>query len=282
MLNSSSKKSFEAVNLVFPVKEDKSLCVLHQETSNIPKPTPGDEPFIGTNKTRKYEYIDLDDKETREKFISANSTNEKGENGYRGKYLKGKIVEEIEKEISGNLKGNSIKSIKLLVGRKPGKAEITARIVLNNYETPINIKDLLKDEMCKKYNVRAITLLLPNQDEKRGIRCRIDENEVRVYEVANGSYSMDLTWHVEEEKCEMEIKISDDGSVEFIKSNGVTWDQIAAYKEVKVGRQYEAKPLYEALLYLKQEGSEVIKGFYPPTSVENIQITTGVNKQAAI
>ena len=61
----------------------------------------------------------------------------------------------------------------------------------------------------------------------------------------------------------MKISISDNGSVEFIESNGVTWDQLAAHKEVKVGRQYEAKPFYEALSYLKREDSEAIKGFYP-------------------
>ena len=93
---------------------------------------------------------------------------------------------------------------------------------------------------------------------------------------------MNLNWYVEGKECKMKISISDNGSVEFIESNGVTWDQLAAHKEVKVGRQYEAKPLYEALSYLKREGSEVIKGFYPPTSVESIQITTGVNKQAAL
>ncbi|MFT4314586.1 MAG: hypothetical protein AB3P11_05895 [Wolbachia pipientis] len=234
------------------------------------------------NKTRKYEYIDLDDKETREKLLSANSTNAKGENGYRGKYLKGKIVEEIEKEMSENLKNNSIKSIKLLVGRKPGKPELTARIVVSNYTIPININDLLVGEMCEKYNVKAVTLLLLDQEEKRGIRCRVDENGTRIYEVANGLYNMELSWEVEGKKCEMKISISDNGSVEFIEGNDVTWDQIAAHKEVKVGRQYEAKPLYEALSYLKREGSEIIKGSYPPTSVEDIQIATGVNRQVAI
>lgn len=92
---------------------------------------------------------------------------------------------------------------------------------------------------------------------------------------------MTLNWYAEGKECKLKISISDDGSVEFIESNGVTWEQLAAYKEVKVGRQYEAKPLYEALSYLRREGSELIQGFYPRTSVESIQITTGV-KQAAL
>ncbi|UIP91926.1 hypothetical protein IYZ83_001600 [Wolbachia pipientis] len=101
------------------------------------------------------------------------------------------------------------------------------------------------------------------------------KNGVKIYEVDNGSYYMTLNWYAEGKECKMKISISDDGSVEFIESNGVTWEQLAAYKEVKVGRQYEA------LSYLRREGSELIKGFYPRTSVESIQITTGV-KQAAL
>lgn len=50
----------------------------------------------------------------------------------------------------------------------------------------------------------------------------------------------------------MKINISDDGSIELIESNDITWEQIAAHKEVKVGRQYEAKFLYEALSHLKK------------------------------
>jgi hypothetical protein len=70
--------------------------------------------------------------------------------------------------------------------------------------------------------------------------------------VANGSYKMDLKWYVEGKECKMKISISDDGSVELLENkSSVTWEQIAAHKEIKIGRQYEAKPLAEALLYLK-------------------------------
>ncbi|GFY08040.1 uncharacterized protein TNCV_1354571 [Trichonephila clavipes] len=283
MFSNSPKRSFEIVDLVSCGKEAESPHVLDEKTPSvqgIPEPTPGDEPFIGTSKTRKYEYIDLDSEETRKKFLSANSINEKGENGYRGKYLKGKVVEKIGEEISRNLKGNSIKSMRLLVGRKSGKPEITARTVLDNYKTPISISDLLKGEMCKKYNIKAITFLLPDQDEKRGIRCRLGEDGTRIYEVANGSYDMTLNWYVEGKECKMKINISDDGSVKFIESNGVTWEQLAAHKEVKVGRQYEAKPLYEALSYLRRENSEIVEfsqqpstSVTPPTKVEGVKKT---------
>lgn len=58
----------------------------------------------------------------------------------------------------------------------------------------------------------------------------------------------------------MKISISDDGSVELLENkSGVTWEQIAAHKEIKVGRQYEAKSLYEALSYLQKEACETVK-----------------------
>ncbi|AZU37091.1 hypothetical protein BBB02_00280 [Wolbachia endosymbiont of Bemisia tabaci] len=47
--------------------------------------------------------------------------------------------------------------------------------------------------------------------------------------------------------------------------------QLAAYQEIKVGRQYEAKSLYEALSHLKKEDSEIIEiSHVPSTSMESI------------
>lgn len=88
-------------------------------------------------------------------------------------------------------------------------------------------------------------MLLP-PSEKRGIRLRIDEHGTKIYEVANGSYEMTLKWHVEGKECNIKINIYDNGSVELIESNGVTKEQLAA-NNLKIGRQYEAKPLHEAL-----------------------------------
>lgn len=157
--------------------------------------------------------------------------------------------------------------------------------MLSDLTKTINVVDILKSDICKKYGIDGITLLLPSQSkcEKRGIRCRVDENGVRIYEVANGSYYMTLNWSIEGKECKMKIKISDDGSVEFIESNDVTWNQIAVHQEVKVGRQYEAKFLYEALSHLKREDSEIMKAScQPSTSMEGIQIATGVNKQKTL
>ncbi|WP_264330841.1 hypothetical protein [Wolbachia endosymbiont (group B) of Erebia ligea] len=206
-------------------------------------------------------------------------------NKYDSKNIVGKIAQKIAQGVNESIKDNTLEYVGIKESRKKGKIKPALRIMLSDLTKPVNMVDILNSDACRKYNVDGITLLLPNQSkcETRGIRCRVDENGVRIYEVANGSYDMDLTWYVEGKECKIKIIIRDNGSVEFIESNGVTWDQLAAHKEVKVGRQYEAKTLYDALSYLKQESSEVIKAScQPPTSVESIQITTGVNRQAAI
>ncbi|WP_343288768.1 hypothetical protein [Wolbachia endosymbiont of Encarsia formosa] len=203
-------------------------------------------------------------------------------NKYDSKNIIGKIAQKIAKDVKESIKDNTLEYIGIKESRKKGKIKPALRIILGDLTKPVNVVDILNSDACTKYGVDGITLLLPSKSkcETRGIRCRVDENGVRIYEVANGSYYMTLNWYAEGKECKMKISISDDGSVEFIESNDVTWDQIAVHKEVKVGRQYEAKTLYEALSYLRREDSEIIKGFYPRTSVESIQITTGVNQAA--
>lgn len=276
---SIDKKNTEAVSLVS-----------YQEKSN-------------NAKQKNTPAITIDDDEAWKKFFDAqnnlhtNSTNTKDpkrhihtdnsgmfrytaedENKYNGKHIVGKVADKV-KETVIKLFGDAVKSVVLKESKtEEGKIIPAARVILSDTKV-LNITEALNDDVIKKYNLSSITVCLPDENKTRGLRCRVDENGVRIYEVANGSYDMDLSWSVEGEKCEMKIRISDNGSVEFIESNGVTWDQLAAHKEVKVGRQYEAKPLYEALSYLKKEGSEVIKAL---TSLESIQVTTGVNRQAAI
>ncbi|QEK89859.1 hypothetical protein [Wolbachia endosymbiont of Chrysomya megacephala] len=248
----------------------------------------------------KNEEVSIDDDEKWFKHFSTVLSNEEGQEKYRyevnGRYeykhankydsknVVGAIAQKIAKDVKESIKDNTLEYIGIKESRKKGKIKPALRIMLGDPTKSINVVDVLNSDICRKYGVDGITLLLPSKSkcETRGIRCRVDENGTRIYEVANGSYYMTLNWYAEGEECEMKIIISDNGAVEFIESNGVTWEQLAANKEVKVGRQYEAKPLYEALSYLKREGSEVIKGFYPSTSVESIQITTGVNKQAAL
>jgi CRISPR/Cas system CSM-associated protein Csm5 (group 7 of RAMP superfamily) len=128
--------------------------------------------------------------------------------------------------------------------------------------------DYLNSDFCKQHNIKLFTLLLPDQDEKRGIRGKIDEHGARIYEVANGSYEMTLRWSVQEKKYYMKININDDGSVKLIEDNGVTSDALKA-NNVKLGRQYEAKPLHEheeLVSQLQQKSSETVRDLERPSA----------------
>ncbi|WP_250295551.1 hypothetical protein [Wolbachia endosymbiont of Oedothorax gibbosus] len=290
MFSNSSKKSFETVDLVF---REQSVAE-------------------STSSKDKHKCVVLDDEEAWKKFFemqnspSTNTTNTKNpkpgfykdsygtnrctiqdDSKYHGKNIIGKVAEKIQNEISK--KNNAIKFVRIKESKlasfdEKSIVQPSLRVILNSDEKEtINMIELLSCETCKRCNVKSMTLMLPTtggQFEKRGIRCRVDEDGTRIYEVANGSYNMTLNWYVEGKECKMKINISDDGSVKLIESNGVTWEQLAAHKEVKVGRQYEAKPLYEALSYLKQESSEIVEvsqqpstSVTQPTKVENVKKT---------
>ncbi len=236
---------------------------------------PGNEIFIDTED--KNEEINIDNDKVWYEHFSTVIPSEEGQQKYRykvnGRYeykhahkydsknVVGKIAEQIAKKISENIENNTLEYIGIKESRKKGKIEPAVRIMLGDLTKKINMVDILNDNVCKKYGIKGVTLLLPTKGkcETRGIRCRIDESGVRIYEVANGSYKMDLKWYVEGKECNIKIGISDDGPVELLENNnGVTWEQIAAHKEIKVGRQYETKSLYEALSYLQQEACETV------------------------
>ncbi len=128
---------------------------------------------------------------------------------------------------------------------------------------------MLSGGACKKYDVRSVTFML--SDKVRGIRCGIDKDGTKIYEVANGSYQMALTWYVGGQECKIKINIHDNGSVERIEGHDITDEQLKA-NTVKVGKQYEAKNFYEALKsQVKQEkpqqSSEIVT---PLTNVTNV------------
>ncbi|AGK00345.1 MULTISPECIES: hypothetical protein [Wolbachia] len=216
----------------------------------------------------KCRYVTLDDEETWKRFFvdqnnpSTNTTNKvivkphvhKNSDGmyrytaeetkYHGREIVGKAAKQIEEEISKNI---DAKLIKLRETKNiDNSVKPVIRIALNDYIKEVNLHDILSGNMCKKYDVKTVTLLLPDQ-KTRGVRCQIDKDGARIYEVANGSYQMALKWYVDGQECKIKILISDDGTIKPIEGNGVTEEQLRANQEVKVGRQYEAKPLHEAL-----------------------------------
>ncbi|WCR58069.1 MAG: hypothetical protein PG980_000541 [Wolbachia endosymbiont of Ctenocephalides felis wCfeJ] len=260
-------------------------------TQNVPKSTLDKD---------KHKYIILDDEEAWNRFFvlqndpSANTTNKRkpepyvhkdsdgtykyttrGENKYKGKDIRGRVAECIKQEISENAKNNTVKFIRLKEAKfasmnENGIVEPSVRIMLGDNSKEINMVDILGGDMCKKCHVRAVTLMLPTDDqsEKRGIRCRIDNDGKRIYEVANGSYEMTLKWYVEGKECKVKILISDDGSIKLVEGNGITEEQLLAHREVKVGRQYELKSLHEALAsQLQQKSAETTQVFPHLTNI---------------
>ncbi|WCR53255.1 MAG: hypothetical protein PG981_000277 [Wolbachia endosymbiont of Ctenocephalides orientis wCori] len=78
---------------------------------------------------------------------------------------------------------------------------------------------------------------------------------ITAYEVASGSFAVILGWYVEGKECIVRFNVHDNGSVKLVGHNGVSEEELIAHK-VKVGRQYEAKPLHEVLVQqLKQKSS---------------------------
>ncbi|MBA8757342.1 hypothetical protein HCR13_04640 [Wolbachia pipientis] len=253
------------------------------DTKNVPKST------LDENVPK---YVTLNNEEEWNKFFvmqnnpSTNTTNKKkpkpyihkdsngictytarDENKYGGKNIIGKIAEQIKEEISKNIENNDIEFIKLKESKNEDNIiEPAVRIAMGSNTKEVSMSDILNNDLCKQYGVKAITLLLP-QSKARGLRCRVDEHGTRIYEVANGSYQMTLKWYAKEKECNIKINIHDNGSVELLESNGVTEEQLRANKEVKIGRQYEAKPLHEALAsQLQQKSSEAVKVLPQPST----------------
>ncbi len=260
------------------------------DTQNVSGSTPNED---------KRRYVTLDDEETWKKFFvdqnnpSTNITNKEivephvhknsdgmyrytaEETKYHGREIVGKAAKQIEEEISKNI---DAKHIKLRETKNiDNSVKPVIRVVLNDYTKEVNLHDILSGNMCKKYDVKTVTLLLPDQ-KTRGLRCQIDEHGTRIYEVANGSYQMTLKWNAQGKECNIKINIHDNGSVELLESNGVTEEQLRANKEVKIGRQYEAKPLHEALASQLpqtqlQQSSEEVK-FLEQLSTDVTESTT--------
>ncbi|KAG8177169.1 hypothetical protein JTE90_021762 [Oedothorax gibbosus] len=182
---------------------------------------------------------------------STNTTNPepfvRGITKYNGKDIIGNIADQIGAEIRKGI-DDSIKFIRLKEAKRENDIVYpSVRIVLDDSSKEINVKALLNGDICKRYNVKTITLCHPDQSYKRGACCYINENGERVYDIINGSYNINLTWNIEEKICNIRINVKDDGTVTLLESHGITEEELLANKEVKIGKKREAKFLHEAL-----------------------------------
>ncbi|GFY08039.1 hypothetical protein TNCV_1354561 [Trichonephila clavipes] len=166
--------------------------------------------------------------------------------------ISGIIPKEIIKELcGGKMKDHKIKFAALEENLDENYIPFpVARLAIAGKD-PFCLRSLLEASKCKEYGVNAVTICKPDENKTRGVRLTLleDENgqEVRSYEVLDGTYDISLVWNVEGKECKMKISVSDDGSVKILKRNGVTDEQICAHTEVMVGKQHETKFLGEAL-----------------------------------
>ncbi|KAG8196458.1 hypothetical protein JTE90_012281 [Oedothorax gibbosus] len=246
---------------------------LHKTYETIVPIFTGPSLYQQASNVTQHKYVSLDNAEEWDTFfemqnnLSTNNTNTKiptrhihkdsngmfkytaeDENKYNGKYIKGKIADEITTAISTLVGGNAAHSVALKESKNGDNIIIpAARVVLKSGGHSINTTKLLNDPVCKKYNVSSITLCLPDENMTRGLRCGIDKDGKRIYEVANGLYEIALHWEFGEKQCQLKLLVKEDGSGKIIESNGMSFerDELQALNEVKVGRQYEAKFLYE-------------------------------------
>lgn len=263
------------------------------ESISITKTFP--DPDVTANKNPALECFKIDDEETWKDFwvkqrdpktnitnkntpklsphkdsIGGNVFTARDENKYNGKDLIGKIPEQIKKEISQYIKNTTPGLIRIKEAKAAGSGIVypSIRMKLSSNET-INMSDAISGDVCKKYGIRSITLML--SDKVRGISCKIDDHGTKTYEVANGSYEMVLRWYVDEKKCIIKVSINDSGNVELLGHNGVNLEDLKA-NNVKIGRQHEAKSLYEALSsQLQQAQLENFEIVQPSTSMTGIR-----------
>lgn len=185
--------------------------------------------------------------------------------GYRKKTPGVMIIGDIAKEIVGDLctKSERIKFAALEENLDEDNIPFpTARLAITGKD-PICVRSLLDSDECKKYSIYSATVCRPDENKTRGVRLTLlkdgeDGQEIRQYEVINGTYNMSLTWEVEGQECKMDIEINADGSAKILKRNGVTDEQIFAHTEITVGKEHNTKYLYEALGLGKGKGTERI------------------------
>lgn len=200
------KKTENSEEVIVPVFHSKNKT---SDAQNVP----------GTTSDKdKRKCVTLDDDETWDKFfkiqkdVSTNITNTKkakrfvhknnngmyeytarDENKYNGKYIIGKVADKIEGEVLKSLGSDAVKSVALKESKdEDGIVMAAARIVLSGSTKPVNVSSLVSNPMCERYGLDSITFCLPDKNKTRGMRCRLGKDGTRIYEVANGSYEMDL------------------------------------------------------------------------------------------
>ncbi len=182
--------------------------------------------------TRKYEYITY---KCAVENLSKSSEHHLNEKKFLDKNDKETqfFIDEIQKEITKHIPLSSIKNIKLR-GRKD--KSFTVWLLLSEDSEQLKIDEsFLGNVSCRADpKVTAVTLL-NSPEEERGLRISLDKNKCRLYEVINGSYSIQFSWKVGNEDCSIIVNISNDGTVTCDNiSEDLTFEDLEENKDVKI------------------------------------------------
>lgn len=69
------------------------------------------------------------------------------------------------KDVKESIKDNTLEYIGIKESRKKGKIKPALRIMLGDPTKSINVVDVLNSDICRKYGVDGITLLLPSKSK---------------------------------------------------------------------------------------------------------------------
>lgn len=171
-----------------------------------------------------------------------------------------KILEEKANEESAIEKGATKESI-IVKGTVKNIAMygncLQVQLQSNNNTWEFNTSKFLNSDFCKNNGISGFSTL--NNDGVSGMHGAV-HNKIRHYVVTDGSYKMALEWWVEGKKCEITINIDADGSVALTEGNDVTYEQLEAHKDVKLGDLFLADALREGRWKdrLQQQSEETI------------------------
>ncbi|WP_157956381.1 hypothetical protein [Wolbachia endosymbiont of Folsomia candida] len=151
-----------------------------------------------------------------------------------------------------------VKQVKIKINNYVGQVEKTFVKKIEDGETSYNVRakvknneqvkvsEFLTSDFCKENKISRFSLM--TSDEKDAISCTIDKNNLRYYNIEGDlPIIMTLNWYVGERKCTIKIELGTKNNVRIIERNGVSDQDLAENKDVRMGNIQKSKSLVEAL-----------------------------------
>jgi hypothetical protein len=169
------------------------------------------------------------------------------------KFIDKKQINNIE-EAAKSLQAEAKKELSQYIQNDVEKVSIygsRAEIQLKGDKEEFKISEFLNSDFCQNNGISGFSTLHGNG--KSGMHGVVSSEGIRHYVVTDGSYEMALNWYVEGKECSIKININADGSVKLTDRNGVTDEEIAKNKDVKIGNL----SLFDALVEEKWKENEI-------------------------